>query len=307
MKDMEYEKHQRLLEQFLQYVVVEKGLSENTVKAYRRDLLQLLSFLQEERGMTLVSASQQDLSAFIMRMRRGGKSSRSVARVMSSVRGIYRYLLREELLEADPSVNLESPRMERKLPVVLNEEETVRLLNSPDISIPLGIRNRAIMELMYATGLRVSEVISLRMGDVNLELGYVRCIGKGHKERVVPVGSMARAAVEDYLRDVRPGFAASSGSREIFLSRRGHALTRQALWKALRTLVVKAGITKRVTPHTIRHSFATHLLQHGADIRSVQEMLGHADISTTQIYTHLDKSRLKEIYLRAHPRSRQSE
>lgn len=292
-----------LIEHYLEYLAIEKGLSKNTILSYRRDLKKLQRFLDDEQDDSLVDAQPAAIASFVAEIRRKGASPRSVGRAISAVRGFYRYLLATRRIQSDPTINIESPRLERRLPTVLTEEEVDRLLTFNRRSGPLDLRDTAILELMYATGLRASEVVSLKMGDVHLELGYVRCIGKGSKERIVPVGSKAIAALELYISGCRNALVARTGSRSLFVNSRGEALSRQGLWKLIKKRVRAAGISRRVTPHTLRHSFATHLLSHGADLRSVQEMLGHADISTTQIYTHLDKSRLKQIYLSAHPRA----
>lgn len=292
-----------LIERYLEYLAIEKGLSKNTIVSYRRDLLKLQQFLKDEQGTALADAQQTAIASFVAGIRRNGASPRSVGRAISAVRGFYRFLLATKRIPSDPTINIESPRLERRLPTVLTEEEVERLLAFSRRHEPLDLRDKAILELMYATGLRASEVISLKMGDVHLELGYVRCIGKGSRERIVPVGSKAIAALELYISGCRNALVSRTGTRALFVSSRGEALSRQGLWKLIKKQVRAAGISRRVTPHTLRHSFATHLLSHGADLRSVQEMLGHADISTTQIYTHLDKSRLKQIYLSAHPRA----
>lgn len=292
-----------LIVQYLEYLVVEKGLAANTIAAYRRDLGKLQQHVESETGRRLIDADQNAIMSFVSAVRREGASPRSVSRMISAVRGFYKYLLLTKRIQADPTINVESPRPERRLPGVMTEDEVDRLLSFPAGPGPLAIRDQAILELMYAAGLRASEVISLRVNDVHLELGYVRCIGKGSKERIVPIGSKAITALERYITGPRNSLVAQTGSRSLFLNSRGEGLSRQGLWKLIKARVRAAGITRRVTPHTLRHSFATHLLSHGADLRSVQEMLGHADISTTQIYTHLDKSRLKQVYQSAHPRA----
>lgn len=300
-------KSDSLIDHYLEYLAIERGLSMNTISSYRRDLRKLRQFVEEERDTDLLDAHQETIVSFVSFMRRNGASPKSVGRTISAVRGFYRYLVTVKHIQTDPTVNIESPRLEQRLPTVLTEREVDRLLDFRGNQEPLDIRDRSILELMYATGLRASEVVSLRMGDVHLELGYVRCIGKGSKERIVPIGSKAIAALELYISGPRSSLAARTGSRSLFLNSRGHGLSRQGLWKLIKKRVLTAGISRKVAPHTLRHSFATHLLSHGADLRSVQEMLGHADISTTQIYTHLDKSRLKQVYISAHPRAKPSE
>lgn len=293
-----------LVTEYLEYLAVERGLAANTIEAYRRDLSKLRSYAEDEEGVHLIGADQNTVVSFVSSIRRSGVSPRSIGRIISAVRGFYKYLLMTKRIQADPTINIESPKPERRLPSVLTEEEIDRLLSFPNNADPLAMRDHAILELMYATGLRASEVVSLKVSDVNLDLGYVRCIGKGSKERIVPIGSKAIEALERYISGPRNLLVAKTGSRALFLNSRGGSLSRQGLWKLIKARVRAAGIACRVTPHMLRHSFATHLLSHGADLRSVQEMLGHADISTTQIYTHLDKSRLKQVYLSAHPRAR---
>lgn len=294
----------RLIQEYLEHLVVEKGLSANTISAYRRDLLKLQRYVDDASGRKLDEADQSTIVSFVSSMRRSGASSRSVSRIISAVRGFYKYLVLTKHIKTDPSINVESPRLERRLPNVLTEEEVDRLLSCPGGSNQLALRDRAILELMYATGLRASEVVSLKVSDVHLDLGYVRCIGKGAKERIVPLGSKAVEALDRYIVGPRSSLVARTGDRSLFVNSRGLGMSRQGLWKLVKARVRSAGISRKVTPHTLRHSFATHLLTHGADLRSVQEMLGHADISTTQIYTHLDKSHLKQVYLSAHPRAK---
>jgi len=294
----------KLVISYLEYLAVEKGLSANTIAAYRRDLRKLQRFVEDKTGVGLLEVDQGTLVSFVSSLRKEGVSPRSINRAVSAVRGFYRFLMLTKRIRTDPTINIESPRVERRLPSVLTEEEMDRLLSLPPKVTSLAIRDQAILELMYATGLRASEVVSLKVEDVHLDLGYVRCIGKGSKERIVPIGSKAIEALTQYINGPRNSLVARTGSRSLFVNSRGVGLSRQGLWKLVKARVRAAGITRKVTPHTLRHSFATHLLAHGADLRSVQEMLGHADISTTQIYTHLDKSRLKQVYLSAHPRAK---
>lgn len=294
----------KLVISYLEYLAVEKGLSANTIAAYRRDLHKLQRFVEDKTGVGLLEVDQGTLVSFVSSLRKEGVSPRSINRAVSAVRGFYRFLMLTKRIRTDPTINIESPRVERRLPSVLTEEEMDRLLSLPPKVTSLAIRDQAILELMYATGLRASEVVSLKVEDVHLDLGYVRCIGKGSKERIVPIGSKAIEALTQYINGPRNSLVARTGSRSLFVNSRGVGLSRQGLWKLVKARVRAAGITRKVTPHTLRHSFATHLLAHGADLRSVQEMLGHADISTTQIYTHLDKSRLKQVYLSAHPRAK---
>ncbi|MDX1502532.1 MAG: site-specific tyrosine recombinase XerD [Thermoanaerobaculia bacterium] len=290
----------RVLEAYLESLALERGLAVNTVTAYRRDLERLSEGLAE-RDRGLLEARQRDLAAHLRRLRRAGLSPRSVARSLVAIRGFYRHLVETGEREDDPAVNLAPPRLWRKLPRVLSEEQVERLLETPDTSTPLGLRDRAMVELLYATGLRVSELVGLTLAQLRLELGFVLVHGKGGKDRAVPVGETAEAWIGRYLAEVRPALV--SGRHEtVFVNRFGRPLSRQGFWKNLRRHGVSAGI-EEISPHQLRHSFATHLLAHGADLRAVQAMLGHADISTTQIYTHIHEQRLRSLYDRYHPRS----
>ena len=290
---------------FLTHVRVEKGLSVNTVSAYRRDLQKFEAFVQK-RKLTLERVSRDDLVDFLASLYRQKLESRTVARHLVTLRNFFRFAQMQEFVPADPSANLESPKIRRSLPGYLRLEEVERLLTQPDSSTPLGLRDRAMLEVFYSTGLRVSELIGLRVADLDTKVGCVRCIGKGDKERIVPVGRKALYVVEKYLRDARPfllGKGRTGGSATLFLNRRGGPLSRVGVWKILSAHGRRAGLRVALTPHMLRHSFATHLLERGADLRSVQLMLGHADISTTQIYTHVVEERLKQIYKAHHPRA----
>ena len=292
-----------LLGQFLDYILLDKGLSQNTLSAYKHDISRF-SDLMEERGIDdLTQCRADDIRDFIVTMTNLGLSSSSLSRNISSIRMFYRYLLGEGILTADPTQNIDLPKIGRTLPVVLEIHEITQLLEQAVVSKPVGLRDRAMLEFMYATGVRVSELIGLKQADLDIEEGFVRVFGKGAKERMVPVGDVALRYVKRYAVSVRPDFAKQAlGGDTLFLSVRGRKLTRVAVWKMLKAYALKAGIVKNVSPHTLRHSFATHLLEGGADLRSVQEMLGHADISTTQIYTHLDREYLKEVIHSFHPR-----
>ena len=290
--------------EYIEYLVVEKGLSENTVESYGRDLLKLQDYLLEQHGIALDSAEQEHISAFLIDLRRRGNAASSVSRALSSVKGLYRYLVRHRGFEENPTANLQGQKMGLRLPKAISEGDVDKLLKSLKSRDALSSRNRAMVELMYATGLRVSEVVSLDVNSIDREMGYVRCVGKGSKERIVPVGSHALDALADYMEVYRPALAIKTGTRAVFLNRRGRPLTRQGIFEIIQRIVRRAGITASVTPHSLRHSFATHMMSRGADLRSVQELLGHADIATTQIYTHLDRTMLKRVYDRAHPHSR---
>ena len=288
---------------FLTHAKVEKGLSPNTVSAYRRDLMKFCEFAQK-RKLTLEAVSRDDLVDFLAGLYRQHLESKSVARHLVSLRNFFRFAQIQELIAADPTINLESPKIRRSLPGYLRLEEVEKLLAQPDAKTPLGLRDRAMLEVLYSAGLRVSELVGLRVTDLDIKVGCVRCIGKGDKERIVPIGKKALGMVERYLRDARPKMLGkSAASPTLFVNRRGKPLSRVGVWKILSAYGRRAGLRVALTPHMLRHSFATHLLERGADLRSVQLMLGHADISTTQIYTHVVEERLKQIYKAHHPRA----
>ncbi len=289
--------------QFLTHVRVEKGLSTNTVAAYQRDLAKFNAIAQK-RKLALENISRDDLVDFLAGLYREKLESRTVARHLVTLRNFFRFAQVQELIATDPSLNLESPKIRRNLPGYLKLEEVERLLAQPDAKTPLGLRDRAMLEVLYSTGLRVSELIGLRVMDLDTKVGCIRCIGKGDKERIVPAGKKALSIVEKYLRDARPKLLGKSvASQSLFVNRNGHSLSRVGVWKILSAYGRRAGLRVALTPHMLRHSFATHLLERGADLRSVQLMLGHADISTTQIYTHVVEERLKQIYKAHHPRA----
>jgi integrase/recombinase XerD len=288
---------------FLTHVKVEKGLSINTVAAYRRDLAKFHRFAQQ-RKLTLEKISRDDLVDFLAGLYRGNLESRTVARQLVTLRNFFRFARIQELISTDPSLNLESPKIRRTLPGYLRLEEVERLLQQPDAKTAIGLRDLAMLEVLYSTGLRVSELIGLRVMDLDSKVGCIRCIGKGDKERIVPAGRKALEMVEKYLRGARPKLLGKGApSQALFVNRRGGSLSRVGVWKILSAYGRRAGLRIALTPHMLRHSFATHLLERGADLRSVQLMLGHADISTTQIYTHVVEERLKQIYKAHHPRA----
>ncbi len=292
-----------LLEEFLHYITVERGLARNTLQAYERDLRHFLGYLRE-RDIRIVGQIQPPLLVEYLRsLQNDGLRATSISRKLSALRNFFQYAVRERVLTKDPSGMIESMKKPLRLPKVLDEAEIAALLEQPRPLTPVGLRDRAMLELMYATGVRVSELVSLKVNDVNLDMGYVRCFGKGSKERIVPMGDLARQAVQNYLDRGRPHLLRRTLEDTVFLNQRGQKMTRQAFWLILQEAARQAGIAKSVTPHMLRHSFATHLLDHGADLRSVQEMLGHVDITTTQIYTHVSRTRLKEVYNRTHPRA----
>ena len=287
---------------FLTHVRVEKGLSANTVVAYRRDILKFDAFARK-RKLSLESVSRDDLIDFLASLYRLKLESRTVARHLVTLRNFFRFAQIQELITEDPSLNLESPKIRRSLPGYLRLEEVERLVAQPDEKTPLGLRDRAMLDVLYSTGLRVSELIGLRVMDLDASAGCIRCIGKGDKERIVPIGKKALALVDRYLRDSRPKLLGKNDCTSLFINRRGGPLSRVGVWKILSAYGRQAGLRIALTPHMLRHSFATHLLERGADLRSVQLMLGHSDISTTQIYTHVVEERLKQIYKAHHPRA----
>lgn len=285
---------------FINYLRVEKGLSQNTLLAYSSDLEKLSKFAAE-RGKDLKSLEREDLTIFMRYLNEGGLEPRSIARALVTVRSLFKFLLLDGHLKRDPSANLETPKSWQSLPKFLISEEVESLLNSPDVSTITGVRDKAMLEVLYASGVRVSELVTLKLSDVNVDLGVLVTLGKGSKERTVPMGQSAVRWLRRYL-SVRQKLLGKNISSFLFLTRRGQQISRQAFWKLIVNYGEKAGIG-HITPHLLRHSFATHLLENGADLRSVQMMLGHSDISTTQIYTHITNERLKEIYRKFHPRA----
>ncbi len=287
---------------FLHYVRAEKGLSTNTILAYRRDMAKFAEFL-EPRGISLLEAERSDVVDFLSSLYTRGLDSRSVARQLVTLRNFYRFCLGDDLITKDPVANIESPKIYRTLPHFLSVDDVDKLLAQPDVKTPIGLRDKAMIELMYSTGLRVSELCGLCVSDIQMNAGTLRCIGKGNKERMVPVGRKALATLTAYLRDSRPKLLRDQSSPYLFLGRQGRKIHRIQFWMLLKEYGKMAGLRESLNPHMLRHSFATHLLDHGADLRSVQLMLGHADISTTQIYTHVVEERLKQVYKAHHPRA----
>ena len=291
---------------FLAYLEFERGLSRNTLEAYRSDLLQFGRFL-EARGADAQTASAADVSDFLVELAEGNgrppSSPATIHRKAACLRSFYRHLRREGLRETDPTTSISGPRRGRRLPKVLNRAEVSKLLSQPKGTAPTSLRDRALLELMYACGLRASEAIGIEVGDLDLEEAVLRARGKGSKERVVPVGRAALQATRIYLERGRPALVHQGIVAQLFVNFRGEPLTRQGLYKIVRRHAATAGLAERMSPHTLRHTFATHLLAGGCDLRSVQEMLGHADVATTQLYTHLSSERLKDVYFKAHPRA----
>ncbi len=292
------------IKDFLHYLTVERGLAKNTIVSYERDLKKYVLFLKED-GKTLNDVTRTTIVQFLKTLKDTGNASKTIARHVASVRSFHQFLLREKVTNQDPSVHIETPQTERTLPKVLSMQEVEILLETPNTTTPFGLRDKAMIELLYATGMRVSELVGLNLEDAHLTMGFVRCFGKGNKERIIPLGSMAKQALQNYLQTGRGKLAnpKKRANDALFLNHHGERLTRQGFWKILKRLTIEAKIEKELTPHTLRHSFATHLLENGADLRAVQEMLGHADISTTQIYTHVSKARLKDVYNMYHPRA----
>jgi integrase/recombinase XerD len=290
-----------LIDAYLDGIWLERGLSEHTLAAYRRDL-RYLSRALAKRGQTLMRASEAELSAVVAERFEAGYKARSSARWLSCIKGFYRHLTANGRLPEDPAVHLEAPKLGRPLPGTLSETEVERLLAAPDLDTPLGQRDRAMLELLYASGLRISELVNLTTSSVNLQQGVVRVVGKGGKERLVPMGIAAQKALISFLEEGRAALLGERTTDVIFPSNRAKAMTRQTFWHAVKRYASIAGIQRQISPHTLRHAFATHLLNHGADLRAVQMMLGHADLSTTQIYTHVAQARLKDLHSTHHPR-----
>ncbi|WHY84515.1 site-specific tyrosine recombinase XerD [Neobacillus novalis] len=293
------------LRNFLQYLLAERGLANNTITSYERDLKNYLHYLKNRESiLSLNNVQRVHIVHFLSFLKEQGKSSKTIARHVASIRAFHQFLLRDKAAEQDPSVLIEPPRHERSIPKVLSLQEVEKLLNAPKQNDHYGMRDKAMLELLYATGMRVSELIGLDIEHVHLTMGFVRCISNGNKERIIPLGQTASDAIKQFLESGRPHFVAKQHhDNALFLNHQGRRLTRQGFWKILKKVTNEAGIEKELTPHTLRHSFATHLLENGADLRAVQEMLGHADISTTQIYTNVTKTRLKDVYRKFHPRA----
>lgn len=293
------------IKDFIHFLLVEKGLAQNTIVSYERDLKSYTKYLKKVESIKNLQDIQRiHIVHFLTFLKEQGKSARTMARHIASIRAFHQFLLRDKVVDNDPTVHIETPKQERSLPKVLNLQEVEQLLEAPKEDSHFGLRDKAMLELLYATGIRISELISLNTGDVHITMGFVRCIGKGNKERIIPIGKSAIGAVQKYLDEGRPSFVSKKHRDDaLFLNHHGQRMTRQGFWKILKRLASEAGISKELTPHTLRHSFATHLLENGADLRAVQEMLGHADISTTQIYTHVTKTRLKDVYKQFHPRA----
>jgi integrase/recombinase XerD len=292
-----------LLERYIHYLAVERGLADNTLASYLSDLEIFISFLKQKGINTIDKVNKQTLIDYILELKEQKKAPATISRNRAAIKSFLSFLINEGLITQNPSENLESPRLSRRLPKVLTMEQIESLLNMPRIKTTIGLRDRAMLEVLYASGLRVSELVSLNLGDLEQDRGFVRCMGKGSKERIVPLGSMAIYYLNLYIEQARVKLVKRPGEMALFVNNLGNRLTRQGLWKIIKKYAKNAGVSD-ITPHTLRHTFATHLLENGADLRAVQEMLGHADISTTQIYTHLTKSHIREVYDRTHPRAK---
>lgn len=292
------------VEQFLNHLAIEKGVSKNTLAAYSTDLKSYLEFLEREKISDLNKIQPQDVTKFIYSLQKNRLSSTSVARKLSCIKSFHKFLHTEEVLSAEPTALLDSPKLTRRLPTTLSKEEVFRLLEMPDLTHKLGLRDRALLEFMYATGVRISELINLKTKDIYLKTGFARVFGKGSKERLVPIGRVCLKYLQKYLNESRPALAKSFSEDILFLNHHGRKFSRMGIWKILKSYAETARIKKDLHPHTLRHSFATHLLEGGAELRAVQELLGHADISTTQIYTQVDRKYIKEVHSKFHPREK---
>lgn len=291
-----------LIDRYCNFLVVEKGLSKKTLEAYSRDLVRYRYFLTQQKIGSFTENDTPFILKYLIHLRKSGLAARSRARHLVAIRGFYRFLVQEKILHHDPARLVDLPKTRLTLPDVLSREEIECLLQAPDTDKPLGVRDAAMLELLYAAGLRVSELVHIKLQDINLEAGFVRIFGKGAKERIVPIGMQAKEKIENYLETVRPKQLKQGSSPFVFVARADRPMTRQGFWKLLRRYASKAGLNKKITPHSLRHSFASHLLEGGADLRAVQVMLGHVDISTTQIYTHVTRDHLKQLHRKFHPR-----
>ncbi len=294
---------QRHIEAYLNYIRVEKGLSGNTVEAYRRDLNRWQQYVSRKKMNQITEVTRRNILEYLQGLYEAGLNSRSIARMLTALRNFFKFLVLDGILENNPTDQVEAPKLWKKLPQYLSLAEVDKMLDAPDLNSSLGLRDKAMLELLYATGLRVSELVNLKFTDLHLDPGFVQCLGKGNKERIIPLGRSAASAIEKYLAQGRTSLLKDHRSDFLFVTNRGDRMTRQMFWVLISNYGRKAGIKTKLTPHLLRHSFATHLLERGADLRSVQTMLGHADISTTQIYTHVINTRLKEIYQKHHPRA----
>lgn len=293
---------EEVLNKFVNYLEQDKQLSNNTLESYRRDIFQYSNYLEDNKITAYKTTSKTTIISYIIHMQNLGKAATTISRNLASIRCFYQFLLFNKIIDKDPTLNLEGPKTEKKLPCTLTLEEIDLLLKQPKDSTPKGVRDKAMLELLYASGIRVSELIDLNIEDVSIEMGYIKCL-KADKERVIPIGSIALKVLTQYLNEARGSFTINPNEKSLFLNVQGKKLTRQGFWKIIKAYTKEAKIDKQITPHTLRHSFAIHLIQNGADLKSVQEMLGHSDISTTQIYMQYSRNKLKDVYKKAHPRA----
>ncbi|SHJ48467.1 site-specific tyrosine recombinase XerD [Paramaledivibacter caminithermalis] len=291
-----------IIEDFLTYLKDEKELSNNTLESYGRDLRQFGEFLKEKGRGSYKDVNKTTIITYLLYLQKKGRATSTISRSLASIRSLYQYLLNIGGVQNDPTINLESPKSEKKLPCVLSLNEVERLINQPNEDSPIGSRDKAMLELLYATGIRVSELVALDMSDLKIDLDFIKCRGSNSKERIIPIGTMAKKALSKYTSEYR-GRLVKDDEEALFVNYYGKRLTRQGFWKIIKRYTNEAKISKKITPHTLRHSFATHLIQNGADLKSVQEMLGHSDISTTQIYMQLTKNKIKDVYNKSHPRA----
>lgn len=291
-----------LVQNFVDFLERDKRLSLNTLQSYRRDIEQYFSYLQEINLQNISNSNKTTVIAYLMYLQKKGRATSTISRNLASIRSFYQYIAKNKLIDQDPTAELESPKVEKKLPQILSTEEVELLLEQPQCVDLKGFRDKAMLELLYATGIRVTELIQLDIQDLNIDLAFIRC-NKGTRERVIPIGSIAISALKEYLNKSRPLLLQKSDEQALFVNINGGRLTRQGFWKIIKQYKNMAQINKDITPHTLRHSFAAHLLENGADLRSIQEMLGHSDISSTQIYAQIAKNKLKEVYKKSHPRA----
>lgn len=295
---------EQMVDSYLLHLKVERGLAKNTLDSYRRDLTKFIGFLRRKDINSLSEVDRHLIMSFMEDLHKQRRAAATISRNLAAIRSLYSFLVQESLVQANPSTELNTPKIPKRLPNVMTVSQVATLMEQPNAKNVAGLRDKAMLELLYATGIRVSELVGLNLPDVNLEMGFLRCLGKGSKERIVPMGKSAIQAVEAYLQTGRGKLVGGKGEKAVFVNIHGSRLTRQGFWKILKKYVRQAGFQGDITPHTLRHSFATHLLENGADLRAVQEMLGHSDISTTQIYTQVTATHLKEVYQQAHPRAK---
>lgn len=291
-----------LVQKFVNFLERDKRLSLNTLQSYRRDIEQYFTYLQEINLQNIINTNKTTVIAYLLYLQKKGRATSTISRNLASIRSFYQYMAKNKIVENDPTSELESPKVEKKLPQILSTEEVELLLEQPQCVDLKGFRDKAMLELLYATGIRVTELITLNMQDISLEMSFIKC-NKGSRERMIPIGSMAVAAIKEYLIKSRPLLIQKIDEKALFVNINGGRLTRQGFWKIIKQYKNQAKISKDITPHTLRHSFAAHLLENGADLRSIQEMLGHSDISSTQIYAQIAKNKIKEIYKKTHPRA----